>query len=140
MKHLVVALNILLIANLSDAGESEPSPPNESAFEEDIGCIYCLALEIDRLPLILRDQVLRDIICRLSSQAFAPDQLARAVGVTSPEVMQRVNLLRHWGLARFFKSSWGQIVVEAFPGQGELILRRWTKKYCVKSNKCAVEY
>ena len=93
-------------------------------------------MEIDRLALLLSDNVLRDVVCRLAYERFTPESLSLATGLPVADVMRRVDTLRGWGLARAVPREGGRTVVEAFPGNGARTLRRWTAKYCGQGDVC----
>ena len=134
MKHWALVLAVLLIATSARGG---PSDPSDSAISEFPVCGPCNVTEPTMLMILLNDPVLRDVVCRLSTQAFEPSALARAIGVRErAEIVQRINTLRRWGMVRMALTEWGTKVAEAVPGKGEETLRRWTEKYCMNPDSC----
>ncbi len=97
-------------------------------------CVYCLAMEIDRLVVLLADPVLKDLVCRLSTERYTPENLSSAMGIPADQLMRRVDTLRGWGLARVVTGEGG--IIEAFPGNGARTLRRWTANYCGQGGSC----
>ena len=104
---------------------------------DDADCAFCLAMEVDRLVVLLADDVLRQVVCRLSHERYTPDTLSRALNLPVREIMRRVDTLRGWGLARVLASDGGApTVVEALPGNGARTLRRWAARYCGQGGSC----
>ena len=110
----------------------------ELADDDDTACVYCLAMEVDRLVVLLADDVLRDVVCRLSHERYTPETLSLALNLPVGEIMRRVDTLRGWGLARVLAPEGGPTVVEAFPGNGARTLRRWATKYCGQGGTCSM--
>ena len=96
---------------------------------------FGMAREFDRLVALLGDDVLREMVCRLSYERYSPQSLGRALNQPSGQVMRRVDTLHRWGLVRMVGGSDG-MVVERLPGQGERTLRRWADKYCGMGDSC----
>ena len=105
-----------------------------SDYRGNSDCGYCVPLEIDRLAALLGDEVLRDMVCRLSSERYTPARLSNALGVPEGQVMQRVNTLRGWGLVRLVRRDSARTIVEPLPG-GQT-LARWASKYCPLGDAC----
>ena len=99
-------------------------------------CRHCVAMEIDRLAALLGDSVLRELICRLSFERYNPQTLANALDLPRQRVMERINTLRGWGVARLISNQWGTPVVEAIPGNGVRTMRRWADRYCPLGDGC----
>ena len=130
-KHWATVLVVLLIATPT---RGDPSDDVTTEFPE---CGPCNVTEPTMLIVLLNDPVLRDVVCRLSTQAFEPGALANAIGLKDrADVVQRINTLRRWGLVRMARTEWGTKVAEVVPGKGEETLRRWTEKYCFNPGSC----
>ena len=118
-----------------------------NAFREaDDDCPYCWPLEIDKLAAMMSDDVLRDLVCRLSSERYTAGALSRAFNLPETQILKRINTLRDWGLVRWempLKNggtpSGTDGVVGAAPGKGESTLRRWSKKYCRNDGACGMD-
>ena len=106
-----------------------------SDFGEKFDCGYCVPLEIDRLAALLGDEVLRDMVCRLSSERYTPASLSNVLGIPEGQVMRRVNTLRGWGLVRMVRRDSARTIVEPLPGGGQT-LARWATKYCPLGDAC----
>ena len=128
MKHFALALALLTAA--TPAVEAAPYPN----FGQD--CPHCLPMEIDRLAALLGDDVLRDLVCRLSSQRFTPARLSTALGIPEGQVLRRINTLRGWGLVRLARYDSATTIVEPLPGRGGETLRRWATRYCPSGDAC----
>ncbi len=96
---------------------------------------FGMAREIDRLAALLGDDVLREMVCRLSYERYSPQSLGRALKQPSGQIMRRVDTLNRWGLVRMVNGGNG-MVVERLSGQGEHTLRRWADKYCGMGDSC----
>ncbi len=131
MKHLTIALACFLAATSVRAEESVPSD------EQDIRSTYGVAQEIDRLVVLLADDVLRDIVCRVAFQTFTPRTLGSALHQPTKEIMRRIEILRGWGLVRLTSRDALTNVVEPTAGNGDETLRRWADRYCPMGDKCA---
>ena len=99
-------------------------------------CWYCAAMEVDRLLNLLSDEVLRDIVCRLSSERYTPARLGGAMGVPEGQVLRRLATLRNWGMVRMVRRDSASTIVEPLPGEGAETLRRWAAKYCAVGDVC----
>ncbi len=131
MKHWALILGVLLIATSARGG------PSDDVTSEYPVCGPCNVTEPTMLIILLNDPILRDVVCRLSTRAFEPGALAKAIGVRErAEIVQRINTLRRWGMVRIALTEWGTKVAEAVPGKGEETLRRWTEKYCMNPDSC----
>ena len=106
-----------------------------SGYGADAECGYCVPLEIDRLAALLGDEVLRDMVCRLSSERYTPASLSNALGIPEGQVMRRIRTLRGWGLVRLVRRDSARTVVEPLPGSGQT-LARWASKYCSLGDAC----
>ena len=102
----------------------------------DEPCPQCVAMEIDRLAALLGDQVLRELVCRLSFQRYTPGTLASALHLPREGVVRRINVLREWGMVRSNPGPSGFPIVEANPGDGARTLRRWAYRYCPLGDGC----
>ncbi len=130
MKTLGGAVFFLLGAVPANGSEAFPRYGNE------LDCGHCRVMEIDRLAALLGDEVLRDMVCRLSHQRFAFGNLSSALGVPEGQVMRRINTLRGWGLVRTVTGDSAHTIVEPVPGDGARTLRRWADKYCSAGAAC----
>ncbi len=130
MKYLAIVLASLFVAAPVKSGE--PLPPG------GLDCGHCPALEFDRLVTLLGDEVLREMVCRVSYERYTPESLGYALGIPKAQVMRRIDTLRGWGLTRLTATDWGTTVVEPLPGQGAGTLRRWAFRYCPQDGVCAV--
>lgn len=129
-KYLVLALAWLLAA-VPARGEAPLSP-----FGYGQGCDNCVVTEVDRLVAMLGDPVLRELVCRLSSERYTPHTLGSALAEPEAGIMRRIDTLRGWGLARAIPNQWGRTIVEASPGSGANTLRRWASRYCPRGDEC----
>ena len=131
MRTYVVAAFAILVA-VAPARAESPLPafggPNTA---------FGMAREIDRLAALLGDDVLREMVCRLSYERYSPQSLGRALNQPSGQIMRRVDTLNRWGLVRMVSGGNG-MVVERLPGQGEHTLRRWADKYCGMGDSCGL--
>ncbi len=130
MKYLAVAVAFLLAA--ANAKGDEPLSP----FNDGFTSTYSIAREFDRLTAVLGDEVLRDLICRLSYERYGPRNLSSALGIPEGQVMRRIDTLRGWGLVRVVGSDAVNPIVEPLPGTGEQTLRRWAIRYCPQGEAC----
>ena len=128
MKQLALALALLTAA--TSAAEAGPN----RIFDQE--CPHCLPMEIDRLAALLGDDVLRDLVCRLSSQRFTPARLSTALGIPEGQVLRRIHTLRGWGLVRLARYDSATTIVEPRPGTGGQTLRRWATRYCPSGDAC----
>ena len=103
---------------------------------EDPGTAYGMASEFNQLFALLSDKVLRDLVCRLSTERYTPERLSSAMGVPKKEVMHGINTLRSWGLVRIVQGDSANTIVERIPGKSEQTLRRWAAKYCGAADSC----
>ena len=99
-------------------------------------CPQCLPMEFDRLAALLGDDVLRDMVCRLSSARFTPGRLSSALGIPEGQVLRRLNTLRGWGLVRLVRYDSATTIVEPLPGSGAETLGRWASRYCSQGDAC----
>ena len=95
-----------------------------------------VAMEIDRLAMLLGDENLRDLVCRLSSERYTFGGLSSALGIPEGQVMRRINTLRGWGLVRLARQGSASTIVEPMPGEGARTLRRWADRYCPTGDNC----
>ena len=108
----------------------------EASFGEEGASTLGIAREFDRLVNLLGDDVLRDMVCRLSSERYTPARLCSALSLPEGQVLRRINALRRWGLVRLVRRDSGTSIVEPLPGAGVHTLKRWTDKYCFLGNSC----
>ena len=127
IKKFVLALAVLAVVTPAEGGEA-PSG--------DFRCPHCLPMEIDRLVVLLGDEALRDMVCRLSSARYTPGRLGMAVGLPEGQVLRRINTLRGWGLVRLARRDSATTIVEPLPGEGARTLGRWAEKYCANGDGC----
>ncbi len=104
-------------------------------FAGDTSNTYGVAREFDRLVALLGDDVLRDIVCRLSSERYTPASMGRALGLPEGQVLRRINVLRSWGLVRLVRRDSATTIVEPRP-DGVATLSRWAEKYCPMGDGC----
>ena len=130
MKHLAIA--VFLIFAIAPAKGEEPLP----GFGADFAGTHTVAMEINRLVMLLSDDRLRDLVCRLSSERYTFGRLSSALGLPEGQVMRRINTLRGWGLVRTVRQSSASTVVEPMPGDGARTLRRWADRYCPTGDSC----
>jgi hypothetical protein len=134
MKALTFGLLVFsMILTASDAyGARKKAPPSG-----DEPVVYDDAIvEYHKNMTVLDDYILRRVICRLSSQAFEPGALAKAMGEDLNVVEARINTLKKWGLVRMRKTDWGAEIVEPIPGEGAKTLKKWEDQYCVNGESC----
>ena len=135
MKYVVVIFAIFLHVAPAGAAESAHRHDDKSS------CTLCEFTSLDKLIALLADDILRDIVCRVSSQPFEAGTLAKAIGKTDTSgILERIKTLRNWGLLRWRATKWGTKVVEPVPGEGARTLRYWTKKYCFDADSCGTTY
>ena len=125
--RLAIVLTIVLAGSAARGGES--------LLGEDVASTYGVAREFDRLVALLGDDVLRDIVCRLSSERYTPARMSAALGLPEGQVLRRINVLRRWGLVRLVRRDSATTIVEPRPG-GAATLGRWAKKYCPMGDGC----
>lgn len=126
--RLVIATTIFLAATTARG---------EDAFAGgELATTYEVTREFDRLVALLGDDVLRDMVCRLSSERYTPALLSSALGLPEGQVLRRINTLRGWGLVRMVRRDSLTSVVEPLPGSGTATLRRWADKYCFVGDSC----
>ena len=131
-KSVAIVLAVLFAAAPSRADELFPAPLGgpESA--------YAMAHEFDKMVALLSDDVLRDVVCRVSHERYTPESLGLALGVPREAILRRLDVLGSWGLTRLMPWQGGHMVVEPVPGRGEQTLRRWARKYCPAGDACGV--
>ena len=100
------------------------------------GTTFGMASEFNQLFAILSDEVLRDIMCRLSGARFTAGRLSSALGMPEGQVLRRINTLRGWGLVRMVRHDSATTIVEPMPGEGLQTLRRWADRYCSEGDSC----
>ncbi len=129
-KHVAIVLACLFAA--------APSPAENlfSAPIGDPGTTYNVAREFDRLVLLLSDDILRDLVCRVTYERYTPGALGSALNLPRAEILRRLETLRGWGLARLIPWQGGHMVVEPVPGPGARTLRRWAARYCPLGDAC----
>ena len=126
--RLVIATTIFLAASTTHSEDAFASGELTTTFE--------VTREFDRLIALLGDDVLRDMVCRLSSERYTPAHLSSALGLPEGQVLRRINVLRGWGLVRMVRHDSLTSVVEPLPGSGTATLRRWADKYCFAGDSC----
>lgn len=131
MKHLAFAAALLIAAVTARGEESLPR------YGGDFATTFGVAREIDRLASLLADDVLRDMVCRLSYQRYTFGSLNSALGMPEGQVMRRINTLRGWGLVRMVRHDSARTLIEPIPGGGDQTLRRWADRYCPLGDTCA---
>lgn len=131
MKHLAIVLACFLVAAPARADGPIPAPLGGPE------TTYGVAREFDRLVGLLGDDVLRELVCRLSYERYTPGTLSYALHLPRDEVMRRVDVLRGWGLVRTFTGD--DTIVEPSPGKGRRTLRRWAAKYCAEGGACGTQ-
>ena len=102
----------------------------------DSGTTFGVASEFSQMIALLSDDVLRDLMCRLSGSRFTPGNLSSALGMPEAQVLRRIRTLRSWGLVRMVRYDSATTIVEPIPGTGARKLRRWAEKYCGTSDSC----
>ena len=127
-----IAIAVALVLGGANANGQETAP----GFGGDFSSTYGVAREFDRLVALLGDDVLRDMVCRISHQRFTPGRLSSALGMPEGQVLRRINTLRGWGLVRLVRRDSATTIVEPLPGEGTRTLRRWAVKYCAEGNAC----
>lgn len=130
MKHLAIVVFLFFAGAPADGGEPAPG------FGAQFTGTHTLAMEINRLVMLLGDDGLRDLVCRLSSERYTFGRLSSALGLPEGQVVQRINTLRGWGLVHTVRQSSASTVVEALPGDGAKTLRRWAARYCPSGDNC----
>ena len=133
MKHLALALVLFLAVDPARA-----DVPNTPSFGGP-GTTFGMAREIDRLAALLSDDVLRELICRLSYERYTQRSLSSALNLPADEVMRRVDVLRGWGLVRTITRDSVNSVVEPSTVEGRRTLRRWADKYCATGDSCGIQ-
>ncbi len=126
MKRLALVLACLLVAG--------PVRAEGPIFQ--VGPASTVAQEFDRLVALLGDEVLRELVCRLSHERTTPGSLGTALHLPSDEVMRRIDVLRGWGLVRTLTGHSLDTIVEPSPGTGVATLRRWAARYCAEGTAC----
>lgn len=126
---VLVLINLVLVNTVDATEPFTPSP-------EEGECGYCGVMEIDRLTALLADEVLRDLICRLSYERYTPASLSAALNLPEGQVLHRIKTLRGWGLVRMVRQDSATTVVEAIPGSGTQTLHRWASQYCPHGDGC----
>ena len=130
MKYLTIGLAILFDG--APAKGAEPPPGYDAASPTTFG----MATEIYQLAALLGDDVLRNLVCRLSSERFTFGRLSAALGLPEGQVMRRIKTLRGWGLVRLVRHDSASTIVEPMPGDGARTLRRWAERYCPTGDSC----
>ena len=74
--YLVAIVAILL--NVAPTGAAELPHRHD----DNKSCTLCEFTSLDKLMMLLADDILRDVVCRVSSQAFEAGTLAKAIGKT----------------------------------------------------------
>ena len=133
MKHFAIALACFFVATAVRADGPSPAPFGSPA------TTYGVAQEFNRMVALLGDDVLRELVCRLSYQRYTPGTLSHALNLSTDEVMRRVDVLRGWGMVRPFTSDSVNTIIESSPGEGERTLRRWAARYCAQGDACGVQ-
>ncbi len=127
IKKFLLALALLGAVAPAEGGETPRG---------DFGCPHCLPMEFDRLVVLLADEALRDMVCRLSGAGYTPARLSMALGLPEGQVLRRINTLRDWGLVRLVRRDSAKTTVEPLPGEGGRTLGRWAERYCDNGNGC----
>lgn len=130
MKHLIVAIAVLLAG--TPARGAEPPIGYSAATPTTFG----MATEIHQLAALLGDDVLRDLVCRLSSERFTFGRLSAALGLPEGQVIRRISTLRRWGMVRLARLDSAHTIIEPIPGDGARTLRRWAERYCPTGDSC----
>lgn len=133
MKYFAVAVAYLLLTAPVSADNADDS------IADDIQDALAVAQELDRLVVLMMDDVLKDIVCRLAFETYTPDTLGSALGVPRDQLMRRINTLRGWGLVRLVATDSTNATIEPTTGRGTETLRRWALRYCVQSTYCKNE-
>ena len=140
MRYFLLLLAYFFSASQSFADEVNPFPGDE------MNCPHCGPLEFDKLIALMSDDILRDIVCRLSSERYTAAALSRAFNLPESQIVRRINTLREWSLVRWeMPLGKGDLptgadrVVGAAPGKGEKTLRRWSEKYCRNDSACRMD-
>ena len=121
MKLLVAILATFLAPASVSAADSFDQGPN------GLNCAFCAPLEFDRLVVLLGDDKLREVVCRLSVQPFTPGKLSSAIGLPEGQVLRRTKTLQGWGVIRLVRRDSATTVIEPHAGGGGRTLRRWAK-------------
>ena len=130
MKFFAVALALIFTAAPVKGKEIYSGVGAE--FSSTLG----VAAEIDRLAALLGDEMLRDMVCRLSTERFSFGGLSTALGLPEGQVMRRIQTLRSWGLVRTARLDSARTIIEPIPGDGARTLRRWAERYCPTGDNC----
>ncbi len=85
---------------------------------------------------LLGDDVLRDMVCRLSSERYTPGKLSSAMGIPEGQILRRIKTLRGWGVVRAVRRDSATTIIEPIPGDGTRTLRRWARRYCPTGERC----
>ena len=133
MKYFAVAVAYLLLSAPVKADNTNDS------VTDDIQDAFAVARELDQLVVLMMDDVLKDIVCRLAFETYTPDTLGSALGIPRDQLMRRINTLRGWGLVRLVATDSTNATIEPTTGRGTEKLRRWALKYCVQSTYCKDE-
>lgn len=130
MRSLVLAA-VCLFASAPTIGGEIPS-----RVDDNRDCTTCLTTEFDRLVALLGDDVLRDMVCRLSSERYTPGKLSSAMGIPEGQILRRIKTLRGWGVVRAVRRDSATTIIEPLPGDGTRTLRRWARRYCPTGDRC----
>ena len=123
---------ILMFAVLAALAQVKGSEPPG----DDFSCTHCPPVELDRLVALLGDDVLRNVVCRLSGAHYTPGRLSMALRLPEGQVLRRIDTLRGWGLVRLVRRDSVTTIVEPLPGDGARTLERWADKYCAHGESC----
>ena len=130
MKYFAVALAFLLFAAPVSADNSRDS------VADDLQDALAVARELDQLIVLMMDETLKDIVCRLAFETYTPATLSSALGMPRDQLMRRINTLRGWGLVRLAAIDSTTSTIEPTTGRGAETLRRWALRYCVQGASC----
>ena len=97
---------------------------------------FGVSREFDQLVALLGDDVLRDIVCRLSGGPHTPGRLSMALDVPEGHVLRRIDTLRRWGLVRLVRHDSRTSLIEPLLDGDRGTLRRWASKYCPLGDRC----
>lgn len=130
LKPFVIAVALVIGGSHADGQETAPGLGGDNS------STFGVAREFDKLVNLLGDDVLRDMVCRLSYERFTPGRLSSALGMPEGQILRRINTLKGWGLIRLVRRDSATTIVEPLPGDGARTLRRWAHKYCAEGEAC----
>ena len=83
------------------------------------------------------DPILRQIVCRVSYQAFEIAVLARTLGLKEKKVREAVAKLQQMGLVQVRNLEQLELIVPADAKSGAA-MRRFTREWCATDDECGV--